>query len=113
MDWPNSRPSTAMRVCPIIADMTLAPDMAARFAGIALGHVGREYPNKPEHTLAGPEDAGTPAALHPVFYGSYDWHSCVHGYWMLARLLRRHPGLPQAEAVINMKEMDSNAIYSI
>ena len=88
-----------MRACPIITDMTLTPDMAARFAGIALGHVRREYPNKPEHTLAGPEDAGTPATLHPVFYGSYDWHSCVHGYWMLARLLRRHPGLPQAEAI--------------
>ena len=79
--------------------MTLTSDMAAQFAGIALGHVRREYPNKPEHTLAGPDDARTPAALHPVFYGSYDWHSCVHGYWMLARLLRGHPGLPQAAAI--------------
>ena len=50
--------------------MTLTSDMAAQFAGIALGHVRREYPNKPEHTLAGPDDARTPAALHPVFYGS-------------------------------------------
>ena len=69
----------------------LTPQMGNSFARIALGHVRREYPNKPDHTLAGPQDAQTPSALHPVFYGSYDWHSCVHGYWMLARLLRRFP----------------------
>src|SRR6478752_10526367 len=74
----------------------LTPELAARFAAIALGHVRREYPNKPDHVLAGPEDARTPRELHPVFYGSYDWHSCVHSYWMLARLLRRFPDLPNA-----------------
>lgn len=66
---------------------------AAHFAAIALGHVTREYPNKPGHVLGGPEDARTPSALHPVFYGSFDWHSCVHSYWLLARLLRRFPDL--------------------
>ncbi|MGX1790345.1 DUF2891 domain-containing protein [Bosea sp. NPDC055332] len=75
---------------------TLTPELAARFAGIALGHVQREYPNKPDHTLAGPQDAQTPSQLHPVFYGSYDWHSCVHSYWMLARLLRLFPDMPAA-----------------
>ena len=75
------------------------PDLAARFAAIALGHVMREYPNKPDHTLAGPENARTPSALHPVFYGSYDWHSCVHGYWLLARLLRLFPDMPPAGRV--------------
>lgn len=69
----------------------LTEELATRFARIALGHVRREYPNKPDHVLAGPRDALTPRELHPVFYGSYDWHSCVHSYWMLARLLRRHP----------------------
>jgi hypothetical protein len=78
---------------------SLTPDLAIRFAGIALGHVRREYPNKPEHTLVGPTDAQTPSELHPVFYGSYDWHSCVHSYWMLARLLRRFPKLPFAADV--------------
>ncbi len=71
---------------------------AARFASIALGHVTREYPNRPGHTLAGPQDARTPASLHPVFHGSYDWHSCVHGYWLLARLLRLYPATPEADA---------------
>ena len=75
---------------------------AAHFAAVALGHVGREYPNKPDHVLAGPEDARTPRALHPIFYGSYDWHSCVHSYWMLARLLKRFPALPTADAIVEL-----------
>lgn len=77
----------------------LTADLAERFARIALGHVRREYPNKPDHALAGPEDARTPSALHPIFHGSYDWHSCVHSHWMLARLLRRCPEMPAAPAI--------------
>lgn len=76
--------------------MQLTEDLASRFARIALGHVEREYPSKIAHALAGPEDAGTPARLYPVFHGSFDWHSCVHGYWMLAHLLRRFPGMEPA-----------------
>lgn len=77
----------------------LTEELAVRFARIALGHVRREYPNKPDHVLAGPGDARTPRELHPVFYGSYDWHSCVHSYWMLARLLRRHPRFEAADDI--------------
>ena len=77
----------------------LTPDLADRFAGVALGHVTREYPNKLDHVLAGPADARGPRDLHPVFYGSFDWHSCVHGYWMLAALYRRFPAMPQAAAI--------------
>ncbi|SNS63481.1 Protein of unknown function [Sphingomonas laterariae] len=77
----------------------LTPDLAARFAEIALGHVTREYPHKLDHVLDGPDDARTPRDLHPIFYGSFDWHSCVHGYWLLARLRRRFPGLPQAARI--------------
>jgi len=79
--------------------MTLTPALAERFAGAALGHVEREWPNKLDHVLAGPEDVKVPRALHPVFYGSFDWHSCVHGYWLLARLYRRQPALPQREKI--------------
>lgn len=78
---------------------SLTPDLAESFAAIALGHVRREYPNKPEHVLDGPADARVPSALHPIFHGSYDWHSCVHSHWMLARLLRRFPVLPFAPAI--------------
>jgi hypothetical protein len=69
----------------------LSPQLASRFAAIALGHVTREYPNKLDHVLAGPEDIQGPRALHPIFYGSFDWHSCVHGYWLLASLYLRFP----------------------
>jgi hypothetical protein len=75
---------------------TLTPDVASRFARLALGHVTREYPNKLDHVLSGPADARSPRELHPVFYGSFDWHSCVHGWWLLARLVRRHPDLAEA-----------------
>jgi hypothetical protein len=74
----------------------LTREQAAHFAGIALGHVGREYPNNVDHALAEPADARTASQLHPIFYGSYDWHSCVHSYWMLARLLRRFPDVASA-----------------
>jgi hypothetical protein len=77
----------------------LTPEIGARFAAVALGHVSREYPYKPGHVLAGPADARTPADLHPIFHGSYDWHSCVHGYWLLARVLRRFPDGAQAGAI--------------
>ena len=74
----------------------LTEERAAVFARIALGHVEREYPNKLDHVLDGPADVAGPRALHPIFFGSFDWHSCVHGYWMLARLLGRFPGMAPA-----------------
>ena len=77
----------------------LTEAVASRFAAVALGHVTREYPNKPANVMAGPQDARTPRDLHPVFYGSFDWHSCVHAYWMLARLLRLFPAMAPASAI--------------
>jgi hypothetical protein len=74
----------------------LAREQASGFARLALDAVRKEYPNKPEHVLGGPGDVKEPRALHPAFYGSYDWHSSVHGHWMLARLLRVFPDLPEA-----------------
>lgn len=72
----------------------LTAETAARFAEIALGHVTKEYPHKLDHVLEGPEDALGPRALHPIFFGSFDWHSCVHGYWLLMRTLRFYPDMP-------------------
>ena len=77
----------------------LTPQLASAFARIALGHVAREYPNKLDHVLDGPQDALGPRALHPIYYGSFDWHSCVHGYWTLATVLRLHPDIPEAPAI--------------
>jgi len=79
---------------------TLTAELAARFAGIALGHLTREYPHKQfDHILTGPQDVRSPRELHPIFFGSFDWHSCVHGHWLLARLHRRFPQLPDAAAI--------------
>jgi hypothetical protein len=69
----------------------LTQETAEHFAEIALGHLTREYPNKLDHVMAGPADVRGPKDLHPIFYGSFDWHSCVHGYWLLARVARRFP----------------------
>jgi hypothetical protein len=80
----------------------LTAQLASHFARTALGHVVREWPNKLDHVMAGPEDVLGPRALHPVFFGSFDWHSCVHGYWLLARLYRRFPDLPEAARIRNL-----------
>jgi len=77
----------------------LTQDLAQRLASIALAHVGREYPNKLDQVLTGPADLRAPRDLHPVFFGSFDWHSCVHAHWMLARLLRRFPAMAAAPAI--------------
>ena len=72
--------------------------LAAHFAGLALDCVHRQYPNKIAHVLDGDEDARPPRELTPAFYGCYDWHSSVHGHWLLVRLARLHPDSESAEA---------------
>ena len=70
-----------------------AMDVAAagRFAKLALACIHREYPNKIAHVLGGDADVQPPRTLTPVFYGCFDWHSSVHGHWLLARLAREYP----------------------
>ncbi|GAA4641663.1 DUF2891 domain-containing protein [Pontixanthobacter gangjinensis] len=84
--------------------MELTEDLAADFARIALGHVAREYPHKLDHVLNGDVDAKTPGALHPVFFGSFDWHSCVHGWWTLLTLRRLFPDLNEAAQIDALAE---------
>jgi len=78
----------------------LTPAIASKFAALALAHLTREYPNKLTHSLASPQDVQGPRALHPIFYGSYDWHSCVHGYWLVLHLLDRFPDLPEGARIV-------------
>jgi hypothetical protein len=73
----------------------LTRERASAFARLALKGLSKEYPNKPEHVMAGPSDVLGPKTLHPAFFGCYDWHSSVHGHWMLVRLLRLFPDLPE------------------
>lgn len=79
--------------------VSLNPAQASHFARLALKCVAKEYPNKPEHVINDDGDVRNPKALHPAFYGCYDWHSSVHGHWMLARLLRIFPGLPEGREI--------------
>lgn len=70
------------------------------FVALVLSHADREYPNKLDHVINDASDLRAPRELHPVFFGSFDWHSCVHGHWLLARALRLYPTLNQAAAAI-------------
>ena len=77
---------------------------ASQFARIALGHVRKPYPYKMDHVLLGDEDARPPRTFHPIFYGSFDWHSCVHGWWTLLTLRRLFPGNPEAQAITELAD---------
>ena len=83
----------------IAANPLLTTDVAESFARLALANVARDYPTKLDHVINGPDDVRLPSQLHPLFHGSFDWHSCVHAHWMLARLLRLYPAAPCAEAI--------------
>jgi hypothetical protein len=69
---------------------------ASHFASLALKCAIKEYPNKPSNVMEGDSDIAGPQKLHPAFYGCFDWHSSVHGHWMLVRLLKNYPGMTEA-----------------
>src|SRR5437899_10418346 len=74
-----------------LATSTFDERAAERFAKLALACVAKEYPNKISHVLNSDADVAPPRKLTPTFYGCYDWHSSVHGHWLLVRLLRAFP----------------------
>ena len=71
----------------------LSAGIAAAFAKVALANVQREYPRRLDQLRTAPDTEWRPRALHPAFYGSYDWHSAVHMHWLLARVVRLFPEL--------------------
>ena len=91
---------------PVVDLPPLTQESASNFARITLACVSKEYPNSPGYVLNAVEDVQAPSRVHPAFYGCYDWHSSVHGHWMLARLLRLFPSLPEREQII--KALDAN-----
>jgi hypothetical protein len=74
-------------------------EQAFHFAHLALKGISREYPNKLDHVINGPDDLLSPRTLHPAFYGCFDWHSSVHGHWMLVKLLKLLPDLPESQEI--------------
>ncbi len=94
----------------------LAVGTAQKFAALALGCVHKEYPNKIAHVLNSPDDVKGPRALTPAFYGCYDWHSSVHGHWMLARLVRTFQTSPfagEAMAALNANLTPANIAVEV
>ncbi len=87
-----------------IAPLAMATDIpVSQFARLALDCVHQEYPNKIAHTLASDTDVAPPRELTPAFYGCFDWHSSVHGHWLLARLAHKYPNedfVPEARAAL-------------
>jgi len=89
-------PALAMTVAATETAPIFDEKAAERFARLALACVSKPYPNKISHVLNSDADVAPPRKLTPAFYGCYDWHSCVHGHWLLVRLLRTFPNAPFA-----------------
>ena len=77
----------------------LNQEQASHFAQLALKCARKEYPNKIDHVMNDESQVRAPKALHPAFYGCFDWHSSVHGHWLLAHLLRLYAELPEARSI--------------
>ncbi len=89
---------------------TLTDDVAKKLADMPLHCISQEYPNKTAHIINNQQEAIlTPKDLHPSFYGCLDWHSSVHGHWMLVRLLKTKAGMANAKEIETLLEKSFNA----
>lgn len=79
--------------------VSLTQSQASHFASLALQCIQKEYPNKPDHTINDKDDVRNVREMHPAFYGCFDWHSTVHGHWMLVHLLKLFPSLPESKQI--------------
>ncbi|HEY2147118.1 MAG TPA: DUF2891 domain-containing protein, partial [Pirellulales bacterium] len=86
--------------------MKLSKEQVAAFTRLALAGLDKEYPNKPQHVMTGPESKLSPRELHPAFFGCFDWHSSIHGHWMLVRLLKLYPNCEKAAEI--RKRLDAH-----
>ncbi len=98
--------------------LQLNEEMASHFASLALKCVHKQFPNKPGHVIQNENDLQLPADMHPAFYGCFDWHSSVHGHWMLVRLLKLFPNMEQAPEIraalndnLTKKNLNEEAAY--
>jgi hypothetical protein len=89
--------------------ITITQEAASRLARLPLRCIRQEYPNKLDHVMNDATEVQSPRTLHPAFYGCFDWHSCVHGHWMLVRLLKLYPDLPEAKEIRAVLDESLNA----
>ena len=80
-------------------ELSFTQTEASHFASLAMKCIQKEYPNKLDHVNNDAADVRSPRAMHGTFYGCFDWHSSVHGHWMLVRLLRLFPAMPEARKI--------------
>lgn len=85
-----------------VDSMSLSLDIAIRLAKVPLECIPQEYPNKLGQVLEGDEDLASPSSLHPIFYGCFDWHSSVHGHWMLANVMNSFPDDEVTQEIIDL-----------
>ena len=78
----------------VLPGKRLTDEQVTRFAELAIAGIPREFPNKPSNVMVGPQSVLSPQEMHPVFYGCFDWHSSLHGHWMLVRLAKLYPKSP-------------------
>lgn len=100
------RPETAPAAAPETAPEIALPApregvVTDRFAQLALSCIHREYPNKISHLMNSAADTGIPSQLFPAFYGCFDWHSSVHGHWLLVRILNTDPDTPYRAVILS------------
>lgn len=95
----NSKSEIAIKTFP---EPTFTLNEANKLIELPLHCVGTPYPYKPQHVLEGKVDLVEPQAVHPIFYGCFDWHSAVHGYWSLVTLLQHFPDMHKADEVRNI-----------
>lgn len=96
--------------------LKLDKERASKFAAMAMRCIEQEYPNKLSHVMNNEKEVLNPRALHPAFYGCFDWHSAVHGHWMLIRLLKTFPDLPEAakiRAALNRNLSEANILKEV
>lgn len=90
---------TGMAHVDFAEELTLSQEQASRIASLPLGCIQKEFPYKPGLVIATEGDLQFPKVHHPAFYGCFDWHSAVHGHWVLVYLLKRFPDLPEADQI--------------
>ncbi len=97
---PELPPMSATRSAePPAAKPALTREQASAFAKLALKNLDQEFPHKPGVVWAKADEVKSPKATHPAFFGSFDWHSAVHGHWMLVRVVKLYPDLPEAKKI--------------
>jgi len=79
---------------PLLPGDPLSDAQVAQFANLAMDGIPKEFPNKPSNVMVGPASVKGPREMHPVFFGCFDWHSSLHGHWMLVRLAKLRPDAP-------------------